>query len=131
MVVTQTEHLDLLVTNAYHREKEVYQYQVNVDNYTVMLTGLPQDNIPTSLANYANSETQDLPWDMDDADVQMIAQYQYRNKLRALLRSEKVEQNKARLVLEALKAQVIAGGLDYPTVIAEKKIVEEAKIAAA
>ncbi len=40
-------------------------------------------------------------------------------------------QNKARLVLEALKAQVIAGGLDYPTVIAEKKITEEAKIAVA
>lgn len=129
MVITQTEHLDTLVTNAYHREKEVYQYQVNVDNYTVMLTGLPQDNIPTNLASYANTETQDLPWDMDDADVQLIAQYQYRNKLRSLLRSEKVEQNKARLVLEALKAQVIAGGLDYTTVIAEKKIVEEAKIA--
>jgi hypothetical protein len=131
MVVTQTEHLDTLVLNAYHREKEVYQYQVNVDNYTVMLTGLPQDNIPTNLASYANTETQDLPWDMDDADVQLIAQYQYRNKLRSLLRSERVEQNKARLVLEALKAQVVAGGLDYTTVIAEKKIVEEAKIAAA
>jgi len=128
MVVTQTEHLDTLVTNSYHREKEVYQYQVNVDNYTVMLTGLPQDNIPTSLANYANTEIHDLPWDMDDADVQMIAQYQYRNKLRSLLRSEKVEQNKARLILEALKAQVVAGGLDYPTVIAEKKIVEDAKL---
>ena len=128
MVVTQTEHLDTLVTNSYHREKEVYQYQVNVDNYTVMLTGLPQDNIPTSLANYANTETHDLPWDMDDADVQMIAQYQYRNKLRSLLRSEKVEQNKARLILEALKAQVVAGGLDYLTVIAEKKIVEDAKL---
>jgi hypothetical protein len=128
MVITQTEHLDTLVTNAYHREKEVYQYQVNVDNYTVMLTGLPQDAIPSNLAMHINTETQNLPWDMDDADVQMIAQYQYRDKLRSLLRSEKVEQNKARLVLEALKAQVIAGGLDYPTVIAEKKIVEDAKL---
>jgi hypothetical protein len=95
-----------------------------------MLTGLPQDNIPTNLASYVNTETQDLPWDMEDATVQLIAQYQYRDKLRSLLRSERVEQNKARLVLEALKAQINAGGLDYTTAIAEKKIVEDAKLAA-
>jgi hypothetical protein len=127
MVVTQDEHLDILVTNAYHREKEVYHYQVNIDNYTVMLTGLPQDTIPSELAIYSNTETEKLPLDLSDADVQTIAQYQYKDKLRSLLRSEKVEQNKARLVLEALKAQIIAGGLDYDAVLAEKKITEEAK----
>jgi hypothetical protein len=130
MVVTQDEHLDTLVTNAYHREKEVYHYQINVDNYTVMLTGLPQDALPSNLAQYANMETQNLPWDMSDEDVQTIAQYQYRDKLRSLVRTERVEQNKAKLVLEALKAQIIAGGLDYDTVLAEKKITEEAKAAA-
>jgi hypothetical protein len=131
MVITQEEHLDTLVTNAYHREKEVYQYQVNVENYTVMLTGLPQDNIPSNLAEFANTEIQNLPWNMDDNDVQLVAQYQYRDRLRFLLRTERVEQNKARLVLEALKAQIIAGGLDYTAVIAEKKIVEDAKVASA
>jgi hypothetical protein len=95
-----------------------------------MLTGLPTDAIPDNLAQHINTDTQNLPWDMSDEDVQTIAQYQYRDKLRSLLRSERVEQNKARLVLEALKAQIIAGELDYPTVIAEKKITEEAKLAA-
>jgi hypothetical protein len=52
------------------------------------------------------------------------------NKIRHCPRSERVEQNKVRLVLEALKAQIIAGGLDYTTAIAEKKIVEDAKVAA-
>ena len=129
MVVTQDEHLNTLVTNAYHREKEVYQYQVNIDNYTVMLTGLPQDAIPSNLSQYANTETQNLPWDMSDENVQAIAQYQYRDKLRSLLRSEKIEQSKARLVLEALKAQIIASDLNYESMIAEKKIVEDAKAA--
>jgi hypothetical protein len=128
MIVTQDEHLDNLVTNAYYREKEVYQYQMNVDNYTIMLTGLPQDVFPSGLVQHINAETQSLPFDMSDDDVQTIAQYQYRDKLRSLLRSEKVEQNKARLVLEALKAQIIASGLDYDIVIAEKKIVENAKL---
>jgi hypothetical protein len=128
MIVTQDEHLDNLVTNAYYREKEVYQYQMNVDNYTIMLTGLPQDAFPSGLVQHVNAETQSLPFDMSDDDVQTIAQYQYRDKLRSLLRSEKVEQNKARLVLEALKAQIVASGLDYDVVIAEKKIVENAKL---
>jgi hypothetical protein len=127
MVITQNEHLDMLLLNAYHREKEVYQYQVNVDNYTVMLTGLPQDAIPSNLTQYSNVETQNLPWDMSDNDVQTVTQYQYRDRLRTLLRTEKTEQNKAKLILEALKAQIIAGGLDYTTAIAEKKIVEDAK----
>jgi hypothetical protein len=130
MVITQDEHLDMLLTNAYHREKEVYQYQVNIDNYTVMLTGLPTDNFPQNLVQYANFETQNLPLDISDDDVQKITQYQYRDRLRTLVRTEKTEQNKARLILEALKAQIIAGGLDYTTAIAEKKIVEDAKIAA-
>lgn len=130
MVVTQDEHLDTLVTNAYHREKEVYHYQMNVDNYTVMLTGLPQDAIPSNLGMYINTETQDLPWNLSDEDVQTVAQYQYRDRLRYLIRTERIEQNKSKLILEALKAQIIAGGLDYTTAIAEKKIVEDAKIAA-
>ena len=127
MVVNKNEHLDTLITNAYYREKEIYQYQVNIDNYTIMLTGLPTDVISSNLSQYSNTETQNLPLDMSDEDVQLISQYQYRDKLRLLLRSEKVEQNKARLVLEALKAQVIAEGLDYDALISEKKTTEEAK----
>jgi hypothetical protein len=131
MVVTENEHLDTLVTNAYHREKEVYHYQVNIDNYTVMLTGLPQDAIPSNLVMYIKAETHELPWDMSDEDVQTVAQYQYRDRLRYLIRTERIEQNKAKLILEALKAQIIAGGLDYDAVLAEKKIVEDAKAASA
>lgn len=95
-----------LIANAYYREQEVYQYQVNIDNYTVMLAALPQDNWREDLAKYKNVKTEDLPWDMSDEDVQLVNDYQYRDRIRSLLRTEKVEQGKAQRVLDALKVQI-------------------------
>jgi hypothetical protein len=85
---------------------EVYSYQTNIDNYTAMLAALPSDSIPASLAQYASTDVPNLPPEMSDADVQTISDYQYRDKLRSLLRSEKVEQSKTSRVLDALKAQL-------------------------
>lgn len=103
---TNAEHIANLVANAAHRVDEVYQYQVNVDNYTVMLAALPTDEWPAHLAQYAAVTTDKLPWNMSDEDVDAVSDYQYRDRLRQLLRSERVEQGKARRVLEALKVQI-------------------------
>jgi len=32
-MITNQEHLNNLVVAAFHREMEIYQYQINVDNY--------------------------------------------------------------------------------------------------
>jgi hypothetical protein len=131
MVITPQEHNDNLVTNAYYREKEVYNYQVNIENYTVMLTGLPTTDWPENLAQYKNTTTENLPWDMSEADVNTVTQLQYRDRLRTLVRTEKVEQNKVRLVLESLKAQIIATGGNYEELVDAKKVEEVAKSASA
>jgi hypothetical protein len=70
------------------------------------------------LVNYKNSTTDSLPESLDDADVGLIADYQYRDKIRNLLRSEKVEQSKASRVRDALKSQI---GADYDSLIAAYK----------
>lgn len=129
MITTPQEHNDNLVTNSYYREKEVYNYQVNIDNYTVMLTGLPTTDWPENLAQYRNTLTENLPWDLSDDDINTVTQLQYRDRLRTLVRTEKVEQNKARLVLESLKAQIIAAGGNYEELVAAKKVEEVAKAA--
>ena len=126
-MVTTQEHLDNLVTQAYHRELEVYSYQTNIDNYTIMLTGLPEDEFPADLASFSNVETARLPASLSDADVDMISQYQFRDKLKASVRTEIVEQSKAKLILAAIKAQIMTGGLDYEAALASKKTAEEAK----
>jgi len=126
-MVTTQEHLDNLVTQAYHRELEVYSYQTNIDNYTIMLTGLPEDEFPADLASFSSVETARLPASLSDADVDMISQYQFRDKLKASIRTEIVEQSKAKLILAAIKAQIMTGGLDYVAALAAKKTSEEAK----
>ena len=117
-MITTQEHLNNLVVAAFHREMEVYQYQINIDNYVVMLAALPQGDWPSNLITYKNSTTDSLPESLDDASVASIADYQYRDKIRNLLRSEKVEQGKASRVRDALKSQI---GADYDALLAAYK----------
>ena len=117
-MVTTQEHLNNLVVAAFHREMEIYQYQINVDNYNIMLAALPQDDWPSDLLTYKSTPTEALPESLDGATVVSIADYQYRDKIRNLLRSEKVEQGKASRVRDALKSQI---GAAYDTLIAAYK----------
>lgn len=105
-MIDQTEHINNLIVHAYGREVEVYSYQTNIDNYMQMLSTLPTDDIPNRLAQYMLVDVVNLPFDMSDDDIQLISDYQYRDKLRMLLRTEKVEQSKAKRVLDALKMQI-------------------------
>lgn len=117
-MITTQEHLSNLVVAAYHREMEIYQYQLNVDNYTVMLVGLPQDGWPDALVQYKETAIDNLPQDFDDAKVGLVADYQYRDRLRNLLRTEKVECGRATKIRDALKEQI---GADYDALIAACK----------
>ena len=122
-MITTQEHLNNLVVAAFHREMEVYQYQINIDNYGVMIAALPQGDWPSNLLSYKNATTDSLPESLDDADVASVADYQYRYKIRNLLRSEKVEQSKARRVRDALKSQI---GADYDALIEAYKASQQA-----
>jgi hypothetical protein len=117
-MVTNQEHLNNLVAAAFGREMEIYQYQINVDNYAVMLAALPQENWPDDLAQYKEAAIDKLPESLDDDAVLTISEHQYRDRIRNLLRTEKVEQSKATRVRDALKAQI---GTDYDTLVAAYK----------
>jgi hypothetical protein len=117
-MITTQEHQNNLVVAAFHREMEVYQYQINIDNYSVMLAALPQDSWPSDLLIYRNTPPEALPESLGDVVIGLVADYQYRDKIRSLLPSEKVEQNKARRVRDALKSQI---GADYDALIAAYK----------
>jgi hypothetical protein len=117
-MVTNQEHLNNLVVAAFHREMEIYQYQINVDNYVVMLASLPQDSWTDDLLPYKDAAIDKLPESLDDATVNTISEYQYRDRIRNLLRTEKVEQSKAIRVRDALKVQI---GSDYDSLLAAYK----------
>jgi hypothetical protein len=117
-MITNQEHLNNLIIAAFHREMEIYQYQINVDNYTVMLAALPQENWPDDLVQYKEAAIDKLPESLDDDVVLTISEHQYRDRIRNLLRTEKVEQSKATRVRDALKAQI---GTDYDSFVSAYK----------
>ena len=109
--ITTQDTLNIL-TNAYiAREQEVHLYQINIDNFTLMLDALPSDNLPDNLASYLTTDIKDLPHSLSDAEVQAITDYKYRDELISRIRTEKSEQSKAKRVLDVVKSQIPADQL--------------------
>ena len=118
MIVTPQEHKENLLNAAYGRELEIYQYQVNIDNYATMLFILPEGEWPVGLENYKAASVESIANNVPDEIIQTVSDYQYRDRLRGLLRTERLEQNKAIRVRDALKTQI---GEEYDDLILTKK----------
>jgi len=117
-MITDQEKLASLVMNAFHREMEIYGYQLNIDNYSAMLAGLPSGDWPADLVAFKIVKTEDLPHELSDDQVAQIADFQYRDRLRVLVRTEKAEQNKSVRIRDVLKAQI---GANYDEMVAAYK----------
>jgi len=120
LTITPQDTLDILATNVVSREQEVHSYQINIDNYQVLLMSLPQDECPAHLTQYLGTPTSQLPGDMSFEDVRLISDYQYRNLISGLIRTEFIEQNKAQRILNALKSQIPVDQLE--TLVAGAKV---------
>lgn len=77
----------VLQENIAIRQNEILMYQINIDNYQSML------------------DTPYEPTGDTDLDAEMLA---YRDQIAELLKSEKREQAKSKMVLAALQAQLQA-----------------------
>ena len=118
LTITDQDTINMLAFNIVHREREVNGYQINIDNFTQMLTALPQGDVPSDIAQYVgakpdnHTKIDDLPLSFSDEQIDLISKYQYRVDLTLRVRTEKAEQNKAKAVLNALKAQIPADQLE-------------------
>jgi hypothetical protein len=117
-MISDQEKLAALVMNSFHREMEIYGYQLNIDNYSTMLLTLPVDGWPSDLEAFKPVKTEDLPDELTDEQVAQIADLQYRDRLRVLVRTEKAEQNKSIRIRDVLKAQI---GAEYDALLAAYK----------
>jgi hypothetical protein len=113
-MITNNEKLASAVMNAYYREMEIHGYQVNIDNYSAMLLALPLDDWPQDWVAFKGVKVEDLPHSLSDDDAQAISDYQYRDRLRSLVRTEKAEQSKSIRIRDVLKAQI---GGDYDALV--------------
>lgn len=117
-MITEQEKQMILVVNAFHREMDIQQYQINIDNYTHMLENLPQGEWDEDISVYANSTIADLPHSLTDEQVARFTNLSYRDHLRFLIRTERNEQNKTTLIRNALKSQI---GDEYDTLLQQYK----------
>lgn len=83
------------------REDEISAYQVNIDNYTSMIAMLPKF-WPADLQQYKNTQPVDLYQLLTFDLIEMISDLQFKEQLEKTLLTEKLEQRKARFVLQAL-----------------------------
>lgn len=100
--VSNTDKYNILADNVVMREREIMSYDINITNYTAMLTALPEDEWPSHLAQYRTATLDQVPDELDD----IVSQYQYRDRLRYLVKTEKAERAKSFRVYEALIAQI-------------------------
>jgi hypothetical protein len=81
---------------------EVFSYDMNIANYEIMLVGLPQDSWPENLVQYQRSTLDQVPDQLD----QTVSDYQYRDRIRSLLKTERLERSKAFRIYEALLSRI-------------------------
>ena len=123
--VTQTEHDKNLAMSIEMRENEVYQYQTNINNYTAMLAACIQDAWPERLLPYRGMGRDQLAQAIaDDDDLDLASQLAFRDELRFRIRSEKMECNKAKMML----ATAVASAVDIDRI---RGIIAEIKAARA
>lgn len=107
--VDQADHLKQLADSIAGREKEIYQYQVNINNFEAMLAGmaaaLPAE-WPENLLQYRTWDRDRLVATLDDATLETVTGLLFRDNLRIRIRTERIEQRKAQMVLESLKLRV-------------------------
>lgn len=100
--ISPDDHQNNLADALVMREAEIYQYDINIENYERMLSALPQGDWPDHLIQYKGKPADQVP---DEYDNDVIA-LNYRDRLRTLLKTEKAERKKSELVYETLKAQL-------------------------
>lgn len=94
------------------RTHEVYQYDMNIQNYEAILASLPTDEWPDRLAAFRGMSDHEAAFACDPADVGLLGQYQLRDRARNLIKSEQVERAKAAAMLSVADAQLTGPGRD-------------------
>lgn len=86
------------------REQEIHSYDINIGNYEAILLTLPTGDWPDLISAYRNTPIEMVPEDLH----QLVTDYSFRDRVKALLATEKLERSKSVRVYEAIKAQIPA-----------------------
>jgi hypothetical protein len=104
--LTEEQKVNQLADNVVMREREIHQYQVNIDNYTTMLANLPAGEWPENLAKYKGFTSQQVAKEVPDANIDEVSDLIFRDQVAMLLKTENIEKRKAQRVYDALVGKI-------------------------
>ena len=105
--ITQDEHDNAIAVSVEMRETEVYQYQININNYQAALDGMTKEAWPQRLLPYRGMVRDQLAMAIEnDDDLMLASQLALRDEVKFRLRTEKMEQAKSRMILDSIMASV-------------------------
>ena len=113
--INQQDTDNAVAEAAVGREMEIFSYDMNIANYEIMLAALPTDDWPEHLVKYQRSTLDQVPDEYD----QQVSDYQYRDRIKSLLKTERLERSKAQRIYEALISRIPEA--DRATVLAAAK----------
>ena len=87
-----------IVTQIISREREIHNYEMNIEHYEALLASLPQGDWPILIAGYKGQAIEAVPVDLQTT----VNDYNFRDRIKDVLSTEKQELNKAQKMYEAL-----------------------------
>lgn len=116
--ISNTQLSNTIAESIVHREQEIFAYDLNIVNYETALAAMPQGDWPEHLAQYQNSTLDQVP---DEYDA-IVSEYQFRDRLRYLLKTERAERLKTFKIYEALVAQLPSDQIATLVAAAQQRI---------
>lgn len=100
--ITDSDKKNILVNQLINREREAHTYQVNIEHYEALLATLPQGEWPVLIAGYKGQGIEAVPVDLQET----VNNYNFRDRIKDVISTEKQELNKSTKMLEAIISQL-------------------------
>ena len=104
--ISKDKKIEMLADGVILREHECCSYQHNIDMYTNMLKTLPSGAWPAELEPYRHTQPDKISLDVDISVIKQVNDYQLRDRLTILIRTENCEMNKSHRMCCSIEAQI-------------------------
>lgn len=100
--INDNDKKSIIVGQILNREREVFNYQTNIEHYETLLATLPQGEWPILIAGYKGQPIESVPVDLQST----VNDYNFRDRIIDVVATERQELNKAQKMLDALCLQL-------------------------
>ena len=102
--INDSDKKNTIVMQLINREREIANYQLNIEHYEALLTTLPEGDWPMLIAGYKGASIESVPLDLQAT----VNDYSFRDRIKDVISTERQELNKAMKMHEALCLQLPA-----------------------